>query len=104
MSRLIDYALRLQLRASARRKLIASDPKAIGAEDLAVGFVDLVGYTALSQELEPEELGALVSRFEEPAHTTPWPSTGRVVKTIGDEVMFVAGRRRQRGTDSASPH
>jgi adenylate cyclase len=90
LSRLIDYALRLQLRASARRKLTATDPQAIGAEDLAVGFVDLVGYTALSQELEPEELGALVSRFEELAYDTVAEHGGRVVKTIGDEVMFVA--------------
>src|SRR5438067_25709 len=90
LSRLIDYALRLQLRASARRKLTATDPQAIGAEDLAVGFVDLVGYTALSQELEPEELGALVGRFEELAYDTVAEHGGRVVKTIGDEVMFVA--------------
>ncbi len=90
LSRLIDYALRLQLRASARRKLTATDPQAIGADELAVGFVDLVGYTALSQELEPEELGALVSRFEELAYDTVAEHGGRVVKTIGDEVMFVA--------------
>jgi adenylate cyclase len=90
LSRLFDYALRLQLRASARRKLTASNPAAIGAEDLAVGFVDLVGYTALSQELEQEELGALVTRFEELAYDTVAEHAGRVVKTIGDEVMFVA--------------
>jgi adenylate cyclase len=89
LSRLFDYALRLQLRASARRKLTASDPEAIGAEELAVGFVDLVGYTALSQELEPEELGELVTRFEELAYDTVAEHAGRVVKTIGDEVMFV---------------
>jgi adenylate cyclase len=91
LSRLFDYALRLQLRASARRKLTASDPEAIGAEDLAVGFVDLVGYTALSQELDAEELGALVTRFEELAYDTVAENAGRVVKTIGDEVMFVTG-------------
>jgi adenylate cyclase len=89
LSRLLDYALRLQLRASARRKLTVSDPDAIGAEELAVGFVDLVGYTALSQELEPEQLAALVARFEELAHDTVAEHAGRVVKTIGDEVMFV---------------
>jgi len=89
LSRLFDYALRLQLRASARRKLTASNPTAVGAEDLAVGFVDLVGYTALSQELEPEELAALVTRFEELAYDTVAEYAGRVVKTIGDEVMFV---------------
>lgn len=90
LSRLIDYALRLQLRASARRKLTAGDLEAIGAAELAVGFVDLVGYTALSQELEAEELAALVTRFEELAYDTVAEHAGRVVKTIGDEVMFVA--------------
>jgi adenylate cyclase len=89
LSWLFDYALRLQLRASARRKLTVGDPQAIGAEDLAVGFVDLVGYTALSQELAPEELGALVTRFEELAYDAVAEYAGRVVKTIGDEVMFV---------------
>jgi adenylate cyclase len=89
LSRLIDYVLRLQLRASARRKLTTGDIHAIGAENLAVGFVDLVGYTALSQELAPEELGALVTRFEELAYDTVAEESGRVVKTIGDEVMFV---------------
>jgi adenylate cyclase len=89
LSRLIDYALRLQLRATTRRKLTASNPSATGAEDLAVGFVDLVGYTALSQELEPAELAALVTRFEELAYDTVEEYAGRVVKTIGDEVMFV---------------
>jgi adenylate cyclase len=90
ISRLLDYAFRLQLRASARRKLTASDPEAAGAEDLAVGFVDLVGYTALSQELDAEELAALVTRFEDLAYDTVAELDGRVVKTIGDEVMFVA--------------
>ncbi len=90
LSRLLDYALRLQLRATARRKLTSADPTTIGAEQLAVGFVDLVGYTALSQELDPHELAALVSRFEELAYDTVAENAGRVVKTIGDEVMFVA--------------
>jgi adenylate cyclase len=90
LSRLIDYALRLQLRATTRRKLTATDRQASGAVELAVGFVDLVGFTALSQELEPEDLAALVSRFEELAYDTVAEEGGRVVKTIGDEVMFVA--------------
>src|SRR5262245_1147578 len=90
LSRVLDYALRLQLRAAARRKLTIADPDTLGTEILAVGFVDLVGYTALSQELEPDELATLVSRFEELAYDTVAEHAGRVVKTIGDEVLFVA--------------
>jgi adenylate cyclase len=90
VSRLTDYGLRLQLRAALWRKLAVQDTSDSGSELLSVGFVDLVGYTALSQELEPEELGALVTRFEELAYDTVAQNGGRVVKTIGDEVMFVA--------------
>jgi class 3 adenylate cyclase len=57
--------------------------------DLCVGFADMVGFTMLSQQLSDEELAALVSRFEDVAHDTVTALGGRVVKMIGDEVMFV---------------
>jgi len=87
---LLDYTMRLQLREALRRKLTAGDPGDPGARALAVGFVDLVGYTALSQELDASELAGLVDRFVEIAYDTVAEHEGRVVKTIGDEVMFVA--------------
>jgi adenylate cyclase len=49
----------------------------------------MVGFTMLSQQLSEEELAALVSRFEDVAHDTVTARGGRVVKMIGDEVMFV---------------
>jgi adenylate cyclase len=63
------------------------DPGAL--PDLCVGFADMVGFTMLSQQLSEEELAALVSRFEDVAHDTVTARGGRVVKMIGDEVMFV---------------
>ena len=90
ISRLMDYALRLQLRAALWRKYASGQPGDAGAQQLSVGFVDLVGYTALSQELEQSELAQLVERFEELAYDTVAERGARVVKTIGDEVMFVA--------------
>ncbi len=56
---------------------------------MAVGFADMVGFTMLSQHLGDEELAAVVARFEELAHDTVVALGGRVVKMIGDEVMFV---------------
>jgi adenylate cyclase len=56
---------------------------------MAVGFADMVGFTVLSQHLGDEELAAVVARFEELAHDTVVALGGRVVKMIGDEVMFV---------------
>lgn len=56
----------------------------------AVGFVDLVGFTALSARLPAEDLSELIARFEAEAQDVVTQQGGRVVKLIGDEVMFVA--------------
>jgi len=57
---------------------------------LAVGFADLAGFTTMSQALEPRELATMVDRFEAIAYEHIPEHGGRVVKTIGDEVMFAA--------------
>lgn len=57
---------------------------------LAVGFLDLVGFTALSQELDVHELVELVKGFEAQAHERAHECRARIVKLIGDEVMIVA--------------
>lgn len=57
---------------------------------LAVGFADLVSYTDLALRLEPRELGALVQRFEGVASDVITQGGGRVIKTVGDEVLFTA--------------
>jgi adenylate cyclase len=57
---------------------------------MAVGFVDLVGFTPLSQRLPAPELATVVRDFEAAAYDTVASHAGRVVKLIGDEVMFVA--------------
>jgi adenylate cyclase len=84
-------AWRRHLAAATRRSVMAT----MGAEDehgpeLAVGFADLVGFTAISQQLDEEELARAVGRFEEIAYDAIAERGGRVVKMIGDEVMFVA--------------
>jgi adenylate cyclase len=56
---------------------------------LAVGFVDLVGFTSLSQELSPAGLWQLLDEFEDRAYDTIAEHGGHLVKHIGDEIMFV---------------
>jgi class 3 adenylate cyclase len=53
-----------------------------------VGFVDLAGYTALSQTLRPGELADLISDFEELVTDAVVRHRGRVVKLIGDAALF----------------
>ena len=55
---------------------------------LTIGFADLVGFTALSQSITPQELAAIVDRFEAIAYEHIPERGGRVVKMIGDEIMF----------------
>ena len=59
--------------------------------DAIVGFADVVGYTSLTQHISPEELEQLVGGFEERALAATARPGARLVKTIGDEAMFVAG-------------
>jgi adenylate cyclase len=89
LARLLDHAHRLQLRAALWRKLAGSEPGTPGTVDATVGFVDLVGYTSLAEGLDDEELAAFVERFAALAHNTVVAAGGRLVKTIGDEVMFI---------------
>ncbi|MGH9015420.1 MAG: hypothetical protein ACRDZ1_16000 [Acidimicrobiia bacterium] len=57
---------------------------------LAVGFVDLVGFTPLAQQLADQELSRTIADFEARAFDCATSREGRIVKLIGDEVMFTA--------------
>jgi adenylate cyclase len=69
-----------------QRPLSAGDQT---TQQLAVGFVDLVGSTALAQQISINELGMALAEFDEIASDIVVNAGGRVVKLIGDEVMFV---------------
>ena len=90
MTRILEFAWRRHVQASVRRAMLLRSRGSPGTlPELCVGFADMVGFTMLSQQLSEEELAALVSRFEDVAHDTVTARGGRVVKMIGDEVMFV---------------
>jgi adenylate cyclase len=57
---------------------------------MAVGFVDLVDSTALTQRLDVGELHKVVSQFESRAFEVAVEHGGRLVKFIGDEIMVAA--------------
>ena len=87
----LDPLLRLHLDDAIRRSREARHPDDdVHITRMAVGFVDLVGFTAFSQNVSAAELGLLVRRFEDAAYDLAADNDGRVVKLIGDEVMFVA--------------
>ncbi len=99
LERLLAYTWRRHLAGAVGRAF--TDPgDDVGARQLTVGFADLVGYTALAQELDERELGRLVDRFEAQFLDLVAAQGGRVVKTVGDEVMWVADEP-QRGAEIA---
>jgi adenylate cyclase len=91
MAKLLEFVWRRQVAAGIQRSMmLRSHGLAPGQNPvLAVGFADMVGFTLLSQHLSDEELAAVVRRFEEISHDIVTSARGRVVKMIGDEVMFV---------------
>jgi adenylate cyclase len=80
---------RAHLEIAIRRFRQARRWPSVDTAHLTVGFVDLVGYTTLSRRLTVRELATVVDRFEDTAHEVATARDGRVVKLIGDEVMFV---------------
>ena len=88
---LIVYAWRRHLAAAVTRV------EALGAADedlhtvqVTVGFADLVSFTALSNELDEDRIGDLVEIFESRCADVVAARHGRIIKTLGDSVLFVA--------------
>jgi adenylate cyclase len=86
-----DYVWRRHLAANADRLLAAASAPG-DRRELAVGFADLVGYTSRSRGMGGRELGRMVEDFESTAAEVIARRSGRVVKTVGDGVLFTVAR------------
>ncbi len=86
-------AYKQHLAESVRRGMLSraerESGEAGGAQQVAVCFVDMVGFTSLGAQIDPQELGGLASRLAELATDVTQPPV-RLVKTIGDAAMFVS--------------
>ena len=74
--------------ASAVNRLV--DTGGATESTMSVGFVDIVGYTTRSRGLAENELAGWIEHFEQEATGAVIDQGGRVIKTIGDEVLYVA--------------
>ena len=84
-----SYVWRRHLSSAASRLLTTGSPSN-PERTMAVCFVDIVGYTAHSKSLEEEALVEWIEGFEQIATGTVVDLGGRVIKTIGDEILFTA--------------
>jgi adenylate cyclase len=89
-SKVQDYVWRRHLVGAATRMVLqhAGDPDTDSSPACA-GFVDIVGYTTRSRSMTSDDLADLVERFESVVTDLITEHSGRVVKTIGDEIFFV---------------
>jgi adenylate cyclase len=104
MEEVLVYSWRRQMNAGVQRLAIraeaglrASEAGREGDEDdaplplaRAVGFADLVSYTSLSRRMNEKTLAQLVQRFENKCAEIISIGGGRLVKTVGDEVLYIA--------------
>jgi adenylate cyclase len=95
-----SYVWRRHTLAVAARLLLAADrddpdPGGGQLQDddgvvMGVGFADIVNYTRQSRSLSRKELGHLIDNFEARSLEIVGGHGGRIIKTIGDEILFVA--------------
>ena len=104
LEEMLLYSWRRQLNAGVQRLavraeagLASSEEGREGDEDdaplplaRAVGFADLVSYTSLSRRMNEKTLAQLVQRFENKCAEIISVGGGRLVKTVGDEVLYIA--------------
>jgi len=84
----LDAVHRHHLEAARRHfELVAPTPDAVRC---GIGFADLSDFTAMSSAMLMAALSKLLAEFEEIATDTVHELGGRVVKFLGDAVMYVA--------------
>lgn len=87
---LLIYAWRRHVTASFARVVASmSDEVDVHTTELTVGFADIVAFTELSNRLTEEKIGDLVELFESRCGEVVTTFNGRVIKSIGDSVLFV---------------
>jgi len=87
MPKVLEFVWRRHLANAARRRMVRMTGDEVA---MCVGFADLVGFTAQTQQLPEHDLAEVVGRFDRTAHEVVAGLGGRVIKMIGDEVMFIA--------------
>lgn len=75
---------------SATSRLLLRKSAEPSATPMAVGFVDIVGYTSRSRRLSAGDLAQFIEDFEAVIDRIITEHHGQVIKTIGDEVLFVS--------------
>ncbi len=87
----LEHGLMVQQRALVRQASALGSSLEEGrlpdAQEVAICFADLVGFTRMGEGVDASQLGAVAARLEDLARDVAEPPV-RLVKMIGDEVML----------------
>lgn len=87
---LLVYVWRRHLAAAvARIEELGANEEDLHTAHVTVGFADLVGFTALSNQVGRARIGEIVELFESRCADVVAGRRGRVIKSLGDSVLFV---------------
>ena len=87
---LLLYSWRRHLAAAvARIETLGAQTEDLHTAEVTVGFADIVSFTALSNEIGEDRIGDLVELFESRCADVVAAKRGRVIKSLGDSVLFV---------------
>lgn len=87
LEQLVVHVWRRQFAAATARAFAAAD--ADGNPVTAVGFLDLVDFTRSTQQWDSTKLERTLERFERDTALRVTAVGGRVVKTLGDAVLYI---------------
>jgi adenylate cyclase len=85
-----DYVWRRQLGAFFARVASNAGVRPGSLRESAVGFVDMADFTGFTRRASEADLRAVLTAFETLSTDVVGAHGGQIVKTIGDEVLFVA--------------
>ncbi|WP_436501924.1 adenylate/guanylate cyclase domain-containing protein [Actinokineospora sp. HUAS TT18] len=94
LERIQNHAWRRHLAAYAGRALATSGEE-LESHSEVVGFADMVGFTTFTRRSNEDQLVSVVDKFDALTAEVVAENRGRIVKMLGDEVMFVADTPRQ---------
>ena len=88
LAELMDSGVRRHLLELVDTEWHADSDAPIMVARQTIGFADMVGFTARSARSSTAQLAEVIDRFESEVASAVVGAGGRVVKYIGDEVMF----------------
>lgn len=95
LEEIVVYGYRRQLNAAVLRLALRAEKENSVTDQNAlplargIGFADLVSYTSLSRQMNEKTLASLIKSFEQKCAEVVAVGGGRIIKTVGDEIMFL---------------